>query len=143
MTERQRHLIRESFASLSPEAGAIGLLFYGRLFALDPALRPMFHGDIGRQSKKLRDMLAVVIRYVDDLESLGPELEALGQRHVGYGVRDEHYASVGAALEWAIAQALEVELASEVMAAWRALIGQVAARMLQGAAAPAAPPLPR
>ncbi len=31
-----------------------------------------------------------------------PHLEEVGRRHVGYGVRDAHYATVGNALLWTL-----------------------------------------
>jgi hypothetical protein len=46
MTAREKQLVRESFQAIREEAGPLSLLFYGRLFELDPQLRRMFHGDI-------------------------------------------------------------------------------------------------
>ena len=40
MTEDQIALVRESFAKVAPTAPAAAELFYGRPFALYPALRP-------------------------------------------------------------------------------------------------------
>ena len=42
MTLREKQLVRESFQGIGEVAGPLSLLFYGRLFELDPALRPMF-----------------------------------------------------------------------------------------------------
>ena len=43
-------------------------------------------------------VLNAAVDNVDDLVALVPTLKALGRRHVGYGVCDEHYDAVGQAL---------------------------------------------
>ena len=40
------------------------------------------------------------------LDALVPVVEDLGRRHAGYGVKDEHYDSVGAALLWTLERGL-------------------------------------
>ena len=65
MNSQQQRLIRESFPEIRRMAGPVSLLFYGRLFALDPSLRPMFRQDIEVQGRKLMDMLTAI---VDNLE---------------------------------------------------------------------------
>ena len=42
----------------------------------------------------------------------------LGRRHAGYGVKDEHYASVGAALLWTLERGLGAAWTPELAAAW-------------------------
>jgi hemoglobin-like flavoprotein len=37
---------------------------------------------------------------LDRLDELAPKLTSLGRRHAGYGVREAHYETVGAALLW-------------------------------------------
>ena len=41
-----------------------------------------------------------------DTDKLVPAVRALGARHVGYGVRDEHYDTVGSALLWTLDKGL-------------------------------------
>src|SRR2546421_2148695 len=117
MTARQQQLIRETFPMLLEMAGPLSQLFYGRLFQLDPSVRPMFRGDIRAQGRKLIDMLAVLVEGLGHPEQHLPPLHALGQRHAGYGVRPEHYETVRAAFGWALAQALQLEFRGEVKAA--------------------------
>ena len=59
-----------------------------------------------RQRTMLAQTLGVVVRYVDRLDDIMPEVEALGRRHASYGVEIEHYAIVGTALLWALEQTL-------------------------------------
>ena len=44
MTPEQKILVQYSFALIAPYADRAGLLFYGRLFQLNPRLRNLFHG---------------------------------------------------------------------------------------------------
>ena len=134
MTAAQKQLVRESFPAIREVVGPVSLLFYGRLFQLDPSLKPMFRSDIEVQGRKLMDMLTAVVNHLDDLGSLATTLRALGQRHVGYGVRMEHYDLVQKALTWALGQALDVNFYPEVRAAWGAVLVEMSEIMKSGAA---------
>jgi hypothetical protein len=50
MSPEEIQLVRTSFKLVLPIAGDAATLFYGRLFELDPSLRPMFHGDMREHS---------------------------------------------------------------------------------------------
>jgi hemoglobin-like flavoprotein len=113
-------------------------LFYGRLFEIDPALRPLFKGDIKEQGKKLMVMLASAVRGLDKLDELIPVVRTLGERHIGYGVKDEHYEVVGAALLWTLEKGLGPDFTPETKAAWTAVYGVLASVMKDGARASAA-----
>src|SRR5260370_7060213 len=106
MTANQRRLVRESFESVRTMAGPMGLLFYGKLFELAPAVRPMFHNDLELQVPKLMGMLSSVVESLDDFESIRPKLEELGRKHASYGVRPEQYETLTKALLWTLGEAL-------------------------------------
>lgn len=133
MNSRERQMVRESFGALRDVAGPMAVLFYGRLFELEPGLRRMFHGDIGRQGLKLIEMLAAVVEHIDRLEQLNPVLREMGHRHAGYGVETRYYELVEQALLWSIRHALDGELDVEHQQAWRAVIRKVAGAMQEGA----------
>jgi hemoglobin-like flavoprotein len=137
MTPQQTMLVRESFALVAPIADTAASLFYDRLFELDPSLRPYFPQDLREQGRKLMQMIAVAVRGLDAPGQLIPALEALGRRHVGYGVRPEHYAVVGAALLWTLEQGLGASFTPEVEAAWAAAY-DLLATVMQGALSEAA-----
>jgi hemoglobin-like flavoprotein len=134
MTQGQIHLIRKSFAELSRHEEVAALVFYRRLFEVDPSLRPLFKGDIKEQAKKLIDMLAVLIAMLERPLGLELELRAMGARHEGYGVKDEHYATVGGALLDMLAVTLDDQFTPELREAWTTLYGAVEATMKAGAA---------
>lgn len=134
MTPEQVHLIRKSFAELSRHDHVAALVFYRRLFEIDPGLRRLFQNDIEEQSRKLVEMLGVLIAMLERPFGLELELKAMGQRHAGYGVRDEHYATVGRALLEMLAEVLDRQFTPEVREAWTALYGAVESLMREGAA---------
>ena len=133
MTPQQIHTIRKSFAELSRHDQVAGLVFYRRLFELDPALRPLFKEDIEVQSQKLIDMLAVLIAMLDQPLGLELELRAMGARHLGYGVKDAHYAVVGQALLDMLSETLDGKFTPEIRTAWTALYAAVESLMKEGA----------
>lgn len=99
LTLAQKTLVQDSFATIAPIADDAAVLFYQRLFELDPSLEPMFRGNMAEQRKKLMQMLTAAVKGLDRLDQLVPVVESLGRRHAGYGVTDAHYDTVGSALE--------------------------------------------
>jgi len=132
MTATQRRLIRDSFECLREDAHPFMLLFYGKLFEMDPSARRLFHIDISLQGRKLMDMLTQVVDSLDDFESLKPRLAELGRKHAGYGVRLEQYETLTSALLWAIAQALEGNFDAATRKAWYLAITAICDAMKAG-----------
>jgi hemoglobin-like flavoprotein len=141
MTPEQKQIVRETFALVEPIAEPAAALFYGRLFELDPSLRPMFRGDMAEQGKKLMQTIAVVVHGLDRLQTLIPAVEALGRRHVGYGVRDEHYTTVAAALLWTLEKGLGPAFTPAAREAWTAAYTTLATVMQRAAAEAVRPPV--
>jgi hemoglobin-like flavoprotein len=104
-------------------------LFYGKLFELDPSLKPLFRGDMIEQGQKLMTMLGVAVTNLTKPEIVLPALKSLGARHAGYGVSEAHYATVGTALLWTLERGLGEAFASEVREAWTAVYTLVAETM--------------
>jgi hemoglobin-like flavoprotein len=103
MTPQQIDLVQQTFAQVKPIAATAAALFYDRLFAMDPSLRGMFRGgDMAKQGQMLMSMIGAAVAGLRDLDKLAPVVRQLGARHVGYGVKDEHYATVGGALLWTL-----------------------------------------
>ena len=129
MTPDQKILVQESFALVVPIADTAAQLFYTRLFELDPALRPMFRGDMREQGQKLMQMLTVAVRGLDRLDAIVPAVQALGRRHVGYGVRPRDFDTVASALLWTLEQGLGDAFTPAVRDAWTAVYGLLAGVM--------------
>ena len=118
MTPEQIALVQRTFADILPITDAAAALFYERLFTLAPTLRSLFHSDMHEQGRKLMAVLQLAVAGLSRLEELVPSVQALGRRHRGYGVRDAHYATVGAALLWTLQEGLGKRFTPEVQAAW-------------------------
>jgi hemoglobin-like flavoprotein len=106
MQPNQIAVVQTSFESVKPIAEQAAALFYGRLFEIAPHVKPLFHSDMAEQGRKLMATLTVVVNGLDKLETVLPAASALAKRHVGYGVKPEDYAFVGAALLWTLQRGL-------------------------------------
>ena len=137
MNQNHISLVQESFAKVAPIAATAAELFYKRLFELDPALRTLFRGDMEEQGRKLMAMLAAAVKGLDNVEKLVPVLQSLGLRHVGYGVRPEHYDTVGAAFLWTLEQGLGAAFTDDVREAWTVIYGVIAKTMIAAASSAA------
>ena len=118
MTPAQVACVQQSFAQVRPRADTVAARFYQRLFTLDPSVRPFFPDDLTAQGRKLMDMLGLVVGGLPRLDTIMPAVQALGRRHVQYGVRTQHYGTVGAALLWTLEQELGAAFTPEVREAW-------------------------
>jgi hemoglobin-like flavoprotein len=130
-----RELVRATFAKVEPIAEAAADLFYNKLFELDPAIKPLFKGDIKAQGKKLMDTLKVVIAALDDPARLVPAVKILGQRHKTYGVQPAHYATVAEALLWTLEQGLKDAFTPQVKKAWTNVYTVLADTMIKATTA--------
>jgi hemoglobin-like flavoprotein len=137
MNSQQIELVRRSFLQVVPIAPQAAAIFYQRLFELDPALRPLFSGDMVRQGELLMKMLGAAVGLLNRPAELDDALARLGARHAGYGVQDAHYDTVGRALFDTLAMGLGPAFTAEVRAAWTALYGHVSLTMRAAAALPA------
>ncbi|MBZ0287084.1 MAG: hemin receptor [Anaerolineae bacterium] len=133
MTDEQIELVQMTFKRVAPIADTAAALFYARLFELDPSLRPLFRSDMKEQGRKLMQMLSVAVNGLDRLDMIVPAVNDLGRRHVGYGVKAEHYATVGEALLWTLETALLDAFTAEVRDAWATVYGVLADAAIQGA----------
>jgi hemoglobin-like flavoprotein len=120
MTPEQVKLVQQSFGQVVPIADKAAEIFYARLFEIAPAVKPLFHGDMAEQRRKLVAALAAVVSGLSDLPSVLPTASALAKRHVGYGARPEHYPVVGEALLWTLERGLGAQWNHQVADAWTA-----------------------
>jgi len=134
MTPQDIALVQGSWAAVVPIKAQAAELFYGRLFELDPSLRPLFKGDMAEQGAKLTAMLNTVITGLTRLDTIVPAAQALAKRHVAYGVKPEHYDTVGAALLWTLRQGLGPAFTPETEAAWTRTYGVLSSTMIAAAA---------
>jgi len=129
MTPKQIDLVQRSWSEVL-SLGEIAIhMFYERLFFLDPSLRPMFRGDMREQRRKVMAMISFTVAGLNRIDEIIPGVKSLGRRHAGYGVRDEHYGTVGAALLWTLEQGLGEAFTPAVRDAWTTAYGVLANTM--------------
>lgn len=134
MTPQQIEQVKTSWQKVMPIREQAAEMFYTRLFALDPSVRTLFRGDMNEQGRKLMTMITTAVSALDRLETIMPAVQDLGRRHAGYGVKPQHYDTVGAALLWTLAQGLGESFTADVKEAWSATYGLLATTMQQAAA---------
>jgi nitric oxide dioxygenase len=89
-------LLETSFQAVVLHGEAFVTAFYERLFTRFPDTRAFFaNTDMLVQRKKLQESLALIVQHIQHPEALSRMLQELGQRHVTYGIRPEHYPLVG------------------------------------------------
>ena len=134
MTPEQKYLVQNTFKEIVPIADIAAKLFYSKLFELDPSLKVLFKGDMDDQGRKLMKVIATVVKGLDNLEAIMPVVEQLGRRHIGYGVTDDDYDKVRAALIWTLQQGLDSAFTLEVKAAWIVVYTKLANTMKNASA---------
>lgn len=136
MTPQQVEMVQGSWKKVLPIADTAAELFYGKLFSLDPSLKPLFRGDMKEQGRKLMSMIGTAVNGLTRLDAIVPAVQALGVRHAGYGVKPAHYGTVATALLWTLEQGLGDAFTPEVKQAWVETY-TVLAKTMQDAAATA------
>ena len=131
-------LVQRSWLQVLPIRDLAAELFYGKLFELDPTLKPLFKGDMKAQGGKLMTMIGVAVGKLDRPETLLPVLRRLGARHATYGVKDHHYDTVAAALLDTLQRGLGDAFTPEVKRAWIEIYGVMAGTMKEAAASTSA-----
>jgi hemoglobin-like flavoprotein len=133
----QIELLESSFQAIAPCGEEFVRTFYERLFTSFPQTRAFFAStDMKEQRKKLLGALALVIQNLRKPEVLTSALQGLGQRHVAYGVRPEHYPIVGGVLLETFSDVLGERWTPTYHDAWAEAYEAVCALMLQGASVP-------
>lgn len=134
MEAKSIELVTSSWAQVQPIADDAASLFYSNLFKLDPSLKELFKGDMKSQGTKLMAMINTAVNSLGRLDEVVPAIEALGERHVGYGVKDSDYETVGEALIWTLEEGLGEAFTDDVKNAW-VDVYTLLANTMKGAAA--------
>jgi hemoglobin-like flavoprotein len=100
MTPEQITRVKETWSQIKPISEQAAELFYNKLFG------------------KLMTMINTAVVNLDKQDEVVGAVEDLGKRHVGYGVKDSDYDTVGAALLWTLQTGPGDAFTDEVRAAW-------------------------
>jgi len=133
ITRIQIRLVQRSFGLVATQKKQIAHLFFDRLFEQDPALRSLFaYLDAEEQGERVLRMLALIVSTLDDMQSFDQVITAMGQRHIGYGVRKADYQTFNQALLWAMSQCLGDAFTPAMCEAWRAALDLIATTATEG-----------
>ena len=123
--------LRQSFAAVERHGECAIDLFYDNLFVMRPELQQMFSSSRQRQSRKFLQSLRMIINSLAEPERSIEVLERLGERHKGYGVKDDHYELAGGVLLNTLSQVLGDAFDAKTRDAWQAGFGLISAVMIQ------------
>lgn len=132
MTPEQIAIVERTLAEIGPQLDSIAADFYQRLFAADPALRPLFAADLAVQRVKFAAELEQIVRSIRDHAAFRGRAARLGAAHERCGVRPRDYQAAGTALLAALAAARGEAWTAEVAGAWASAYQLAAAAMLAG-----------
>lgn len=130
MTQDSVNLVQDSWKKVEAIAPQAAALFYQNLFSADPSLKLLFNGNMEQQGQKLMEMIGLAVSRLDHLHEVVPVLQNLAKRHVRYGVKEAHYATVGAALLQTLSQGLGEDFTPTVKEAWGSVYGTMADVMI-------------
>lgn len=133
ITTEQKELVQISFEKIVPVSEAVARLFYRRLFELDPSIQPLFSKDIHEPGRKFMVMLRSMVKSLERLNEFTPGIEAMGQRHIGYGTEIADYETLKEALKWSLAKGLGSDFTPEVKNAWIEVYDALAEMMKRAA----------
>ena len=118
MNTEQVMLIRSSLSQIHPLADQIAKSFYEHLFKGRAHLQKLFTGDMERQGRMLMTSLELAVSSLDDPGRILPSVEALGERHLSYGVKTEYYPLAKEAYLYALEKHLGEEFTPTLRDAW-------------------------
>jgi hemoglobin-like flavoprotein len=128
--------LETSFDLVAPRGDELMNVFYTRLFAAAPAVKPHFAGtDLRRQKAMLLSTLVLLRKSLRNLDAIVPTLHKLGACHVAYGAQPAHYPVVGEVLIASLAEIAGSAWTQEFEQAWGEAFAVVASAMLEGAEA--------
>lgn len=118
MNTEQVQLIRDSLVEVRPLADQIAESFYAHMFEVAPHLRKLFTGNMKTQGTMLMTSLELAVSSLDEMESILPSVQALGERHTSYGVKKEYYPYAKESFLWALEKHLKDEFTPTLKSAW-------------------------
>jgi hemoglobin-like flavoprotein len=134
MTPEQRDLVISTLEVVEQAGAQFSIVFFDRLFELDPSIRVLFPSDLGRQRAQLVPELSFFVAAVADLPAFIERARRLGALHHRGGARPEHYEVAEGALLAALSCVLGATFTTDVERAWRRLYRLIAETMLEGSA---------
>jgi hemoglobin-like flavoprotein len=128
-----------SFRLLREQSADLGRVFYAKLFAAAPHLRPMFRTHPDEQAAKLVASLEMIVGNLAAPGANAAMLSELGRRHAGYGAKPEHYVVVVDLLVESMRDVLGARSDERVLDEWRTALRLVSRQMIAAGQTPSGP----
>lgn len=131
-SEEQMALVKATVPALREHGQTITRTFYKNMFEAHPELYNIFNPANQKNGGQPRSLAAAVLAYAEHIDNpgvLGGMLERIEGKHVSLEIKPEHYPIVGKYLLGAVQQVLCDAATPEILDAWGAAYGQLAAIM--------------
>ena len=129
LSTAEPELVRASFNRLEPASELVGILFFLRLFDIDPKLREQFEGPIKPHAIKMMATLRLAVVSLKQRQGAKSALRLLGTRLRQKGMKADDYTTMADALIWTLEKSLEDEFTYSVRRAWKVYLSQITSVM--------------
>ncbi len=113
-------LVKATVPALAEHGPVITAAMYKRLFQ-HPEIAALFNQANQKSGRQIHALGAAILAYaqnIENLTALGPAVERIAQKHIGYAILPGHYPYVATALLGAIEDVLGEAATPEILAAW-------------------------
>jgi hemoglobin-like flavoprotein len=118
LTRREIEVVQGDWEKVEREPQSAAALLYERLFWLDPGMRKLFEADLVAHRRKIVNFIGAALQGLAQPELLLPIVQHLGRKHRRFRVRNQDYATFGAALLWMLKELHGSAFGPENAAAW-------------------------
>lgn len=125
--------LRSTYEQVRESGPRLAEIFYAKLFARAPHLRPLFNSEPKAQCEKLMASLDAIVHNFESPIENAAMLSALGRRHVEYGAKPEHYELVIELLTESMRDLLGNRVDEQRLDEWRLALRLVSNQMLSAA----------
>ena len=132
MTNEQKDLVRATVPVLREHGVALTTYFYNRMLTHNPELKNVFNSANQRNGAQPTALAMSVLAYAEHIDNplvLSTAVNRIAHKHVSLDIRPEQYAIVGKHLLASIAEVLGEAASADLIDAWAAAYGELAAIM--------------
>jgi len=134
LQERDIKNVKETAFVFKEYGREIGERFYETLFEQHPELHNLFNEanqKRGIQQRALVDSVYKAGIHIDELESLGPMITHVAEKHRALGVQPEHYEVVGTILLQTVRDVLGTNVTDDVLESWGKAYAVISAQFIE------------
>ena len=122
--------LKATYSRVREENRRLAEVFYAKLFAAAPELRPLFRAEPAAQAEKLTAALDAVVTNLERPEENAAMLAELGRKHAGYGAKPEHYDMVIDLIVESMGELLGPRADDKSLEEWRTALRLISDQMI-------------